>query len=116
MNLVVIEKNLTKKDLDKARKDYRFYIKITVDIDQKIVVIGGEYHADAEKLLHQRYGSSQRNIWGGGFNLKTKKFETIALINIKPGINTSMEIIDSRLREAFLGLVRDKLKKIKDLI
>lgn len=116
MGLPVIKETLTKKDLDKAREDYKFYIKITVDIRQKIVVLGGTYHADAEKLLLDKYNSVNKNIWGGGFNLKTKKFETNAIINIKPRINESMEIIDEKLRRAFLKLIRSKMKGIEKLV
>jgi len=115
MALVIAKKELTKKDLNKACKDYSFYIKITADIKQKIVIIGGQYHADTEKVLIEKYDSLRKDIWGGGFNLKTKKFETNALLNIKPGANESMEIIDSKSRKEFLKLVHNKLVNIENL-
>ena len=116
MTLIVVKENLTEKDLNKAREHYEFYIKITADLKQKIVVIGGEYHADAEKLLLENYHSAQENIWGGGFNLKTKKFETNAVINIRTNINENMEILDPQLRKEFLDLVHKRFKGIDKLI
>ena len=116
MSLVTVAENLTKEGLTKAREHYEFYIKITADIQQKIVIIGGEYHVDAEKLLLEKYNSQQKNIWGGGYNLGTKKFETNAIINIRPGTNESMEIIDPKTRSAFLELIQSKLQGLESLL
>lgn len=103
MSIVIISKKAAPQDLKKASLDYKTYIKITVDIEKEIVAIGGEYHADAEKLLLSQ-GSSQKNIWGGGVDLQTKKFETTALINIKPSVNNSMDILDEKVRKKFLKI------------
>ena len=108
--------DLALEDVKKAREHYEFYIKVTADVEQKIVIIGGEYHVDAETLLLNKYGGRQGDIWGGGFNLRTKRFETNALINLRTGKNDSMEIIDSKAREAFLSLVKSKLQGIEDLL
>lgn len=113
---MVIDEKIKKEDLEKAKEHYKLYIKITADLQEKIVIIGGEYHADAEELLLKKYKSRQKNIWGGGFNLSTKKFETNAIINIKPGINESMEILNSQTRSAFLELVQSKLQGLENLL
>src|SRR3989304_8342580 len=109
MSIIVIKGSLTSKDVAAAREDYEFYIKITADIENEIVVIGGEYHADAEKLLIEKYNSLSKNIWGGGFNFKIKSFETNAIINLRPGVNESMEIVDSKIRKRYIDLVSQKL-------
>ena len=109
MAIVVLQQGVTKKDLAKAREEHRDYIKITADIFQNIVAIGGEYHADAEKLLLER-GSRQENIWGGGVNLETGNFETNAIINLRRG-NNSTEILDPEKRKEFLRIVRRVLRE-----
>lgn len=116
MALLVLQKKLTKKDFQLARQDYQFYLKITVDLLQKIVALGGQYHADAEKILVEKFGSLKKNLWGGGFNIKTQKFEANALINLKPGQNESLEILDPYLRQAFFDLVAEKLSNLSELI
>jgi len=116
MSLVIVKGSLTQEDLDRAREDYEFYIKITADIEEGIVVIGGEYHADAEKVLLENYGSRQENIWGGGLDLRERRFETSAIINLRPGVNESMEILDPETRARFLGLIQSRLEKLEELL
>lgn len=113
MAIVVIGKKLTTSDVKKAREEYSSYIKITADVKQEIVAIGGEYHADAEKLLLENCGSKQRDVWGGGYNISTRKFEAIAIINLRARRNPSMEIIDATIRKKFLDLVKRKLINIR---
>jgi hypothetical protein len=115
MGIVVIEK-LTGKDVEKAREEYTNYIKITADISREIVAIGGEYHADAEEILVKDFKCENKNIWGGGYNVKLRKFETNAVLNIKPLINDSTEIINQKTRENFLNLTREKLEDIEKFL
>jgi hypothetical protein len=117
MSIVVLKKKISKEDFLKASRDHKNYIKITVDLAQNIVVIGGEYHADAEKLLIKKFNSYQKNIWGGGYNIITKQFETIAIINIRQNPeNQSMEILNPKIRIEFLEVAKAKLFKIETLI
>lgn len=113
---IVIVGKLTKEDIGKAREDYSGYIKITVDIRRRIVAIGGEYHADAEEVLVGKFQCQRKDIWGGGYNIKLRKFETNAVLNIKPRINDSPEIIDQKIREDFLSLVKEKLTNIETFL
>lgn len=110
MAIVIIEKSLNKEDFKRARENYQTYIKITIDLEKEILALGGEYHADAEKMLLAR-GSKQENIWGGGVNLETGQFETNAIINLKVGRNDSTEILDPPKRKKFLTLSKKILKK-----
>lgn len=112
MAIVVVEE-LSKNDVLKAREEYSEYIKITADIARKIVAIGGEYHADAEEILIKDFKCKSVDIWGGGYNVKLKKFEANAVLNIKPQINDSLEIISPKIRDEFLELAKDKLKNIE---
>lgn len=108
MGVVVVGKKVTKQDLVKAREDYGDFLKIVVDIETGAMTIGGEWHADGEQTL-LRQGSQQKNLWGGGINLKTKKIESVALINIRPRLNNdSQEILDTRIREKFIKIAKQK--------
>jgi hypothetical protein len=113
MAIVVIQNKLTREDVGKATEEYSNYIKVTVDLLQKIVLIGGEYHADSEKILIEKFGSKQKNIWGGGYNINSRKFEVIALVNLRVPTNDSMDILNSETRNAFLKLVHKKLSNIR---
>ncbi len=99
---------LAKEDFEKAKEDYSSYIKITADIENKIVAIGGELHADAEIKLIKK-GARRKSIWGGGFNLSTGEIETNAMINIKAGKNDNPEILDAKIKERFIDLVKKVL-------
>ena len=112
----MLQKKPVKEDIKNAREEYPSYIKITADLSQEIIAIGGEYHADAEKILLENYGSKQKDIWGGGYNVDLGEFETIAVINIRQPNNPSSDIIDPFARENFLKLVRLYLGDIKSLL
>lgn len=75
--------------------------KVVVDIERRVIGIGGELHADAEALLIQD-GSNQKNIWGANYYPKfgpKDRIEYTALINVRPRQNNpSMEIIDDRIK------------------
>jgi hypothetical protein len=114
--MIIVVGNLTKDDIQKAREDYSEYIKITIDVVKEVVAIGGEYHADAEEVLVKNYQSKNSDIWGGGYNIKLHKFETNAVLNIKPGVNDSTEIIDPKIRETFLSVAKKKLERIEDFL
>lgn len=109
--LIVINKGdrLSKEDLAKAKTDYQTYIKITVDIKKETVAVGGEYHADAERILLE-LGSRQIDIWGGGINLIEKVFETNAIINLRAGKNDSADILDASIKNKFMEIVKRVFK------
>lgn len=109
MAIILVEDRPSKEDFQKTKEDYESYIKLTIDIERQMVALGGEYHADAERLLLDE-GSKQENIWGGGVNLETKQFETNAIINLRPGKNDSTEILDPKTREKFLMIAKRVLK------
>lgn len=117
MAIIVLQKKAKQKDILKAREEHKDYIKITADLTQKIVAIGGEYHADAEKILLEEHDSKQSDVWGGGFNISTNEIETIAIINIRQNPeNKSMEIVNPKVRKRFLEVVNEKLKDIESLL
>lgn len=115
--VIIIENKLTKEDVLKAREEYKDYIKITMDTEKEIVAIGGEYHADAEKLLIENYNCDSKNILGGGYNISTKEIEFVAMLNVRPSVgNNSMEILDAVKREKFKKIAEEKLRDIESFI
>jgi len=115
MSIVVLKDRLTRENVVLAREEYDTFIKITIDLDQELVAIGGQYHADAQNILIKEYGS-KRNIWGGGYSILRKQFETNALINIQPDKNPSMEIVDPQIRERFLLIAKRALADIENFV
>lgn len=111
MAIVIVEK-LSREDVKKAREEYSEYIKVTIDIFKRIVAIGGEYHADAEEILVRDFQCHSKDIWGGGYNIKLRKFEINAVLNIKPKVNDSAEIIDPEIRDIFFKIAKEKLAYI----
>ena len=107
--IVYLETKATRQDIKNASEEYGDYIKIVVDLERKVLAMGGRLHADAEEVLLKK-GSRQRDLWGGGYDINTKKVDMQAMINLRPGQgNDSMEILDPDFRTKFMKLVEDLL-------
>ena len=76
-------------------------VKFVVDVDKKIIAMGGELHSDGEAEL-LKTGSIQENLWGANFypyKEGEKRIEYTSLINIQPRQgNKGMEIKNTELR------------------
>ena len=85
---------------------------MTVDIEKECLVVGGELHADGERLLLDD-GSKQDNIWGGGINLKDKQIDATAVLNLRPRLgNDNLEILDPQRRVKFFSVVKKIFQKL----
>ncbi len=88
-------------------------VKAVVDVERKVMAVGGELHADEEALLLER-GSSQRNLWG--INLYPGRagdefIEFDSMINLRPsGGNRSRGVDDPRTRENIAAIVRELVR------
>lgn len=107
--IVILQKKATKAEVEKAKEEFKDFIKIVIDIEKEMAAIGGRLHTDAEKLLLEQ-GSKNENLWGGGFDFKTGTFDSQAMINIRPLKNDNMEILDQKIREKFLEIAEKLLK------
>jgi len=104
-----ITKPLTKKQIVLLRRRYGRYVKVTVDIVKRVIVVGCELHADGAALL-EKDGSVSENLWGGGINWQTKQVDASAVFNLKPRLgNNSMEILDPEIRRKFVEIVESYL-------
>lgn len=98
MAVVVLEGPIASEQLILVREEYGDYVKVVVDIEREILAAGGEWHADAEKILLEQ-GSRQEHLWGGGINLNTGQVTFTALINMRPVLSRSQEVLDFKARE-----------------
>lgn len=102
----LVSRPLTKQECRSLQKTYGNYVKVTVDIDKKILIAGCELHADGEKILLES-GSLQDNIWGGGINLTTKEIDATAVLNLRPNLqNNSLEVLDPQRRQKLIEVVQ----------
>ena len=83
-------------------------VKFVVDIEQGLVALGGDMHADAETLLLEQ-GSKQANLWGGNlypWNEAENRIEYTSFINIRPmDENMGMEVQNQELRKRIHDLI-----------
>jgi len=106
--VILVGEKVTDEQIKLAGEDYfGEYIKIVVDVETGVMTIGGEWHADGERQLLNT-GCKQQNLWGGGLRLANKQIDFNSLINTRPDINKSQEILDPRIREKFETLVKEK--------
>lgn len=106
--VVMVGEKVSKEDLKSAAEDYfGEYIKIVVDIETEMIAIGGEWHADGERQLLNA-GCQQANLWGGGLDLIKNQINYSAMTNIKPLVNKTHVIEDSKLRGIFDNIIKQK--------
>lgn len=85
--MVILETRISKASLiELASHIYGDMVKAVVDVDNGILAIDAELHADLERVLLER-GCSQESLWG--FNLYPEAddedfIEFDSLINIRP--------------------------------
>lgn len=110
----LINKKISREELKKiAEERFGDLAKAVVDIEENIMAIGGELHADEEAFLFDR-GSLQENLWG--INLYPDKFpnnwiEFDSMINIRPSQNNrSRQVEDSAIRERVVKIVQSLIQ------
>ena len=110
MPMSLIDKKISKADLLKlAQERYGDLVKAVVDIEQEIMMIGGELHADEESFLIDQ-GSNQKNLWG--INLYPEKtddefIEFDSVINLRPSQgNRSRDVLDPKVREKIKEIIK----------
>jgi len=97
-----------------AREQFGDMVKAVVDVEQGIMAIGGELHADEETVLLDE-GSRQPDLWGINVYPDAAELERVefdSMINVRPAQgNRSRSVEDAaqrdRIREVVERLVRD---------
>ncbi|MFH1789977.1 MAG: DUF5674 family protein [bacterium] len=95
-----------------AHQGFGDFVKVVVDIEQKIMAINGDMHSDEEATL-LKHGSKQENLWGINIypDLQGENYiEFDSMINIRPRQgNRSRNVedfdIQRQIREAVANLI-----------
>lgn len=112
-DIVLVDRKLDRSELSRLVGAYfEDMVKYVVDIERGVAAVGGELHADAEKLLLED-GSRQADLWGANYypgRGAEDCIEYTSLINIRPSQgNRSMLIedggIQERVREITFALI-----------
>ena len=109
IRLVSSEKPIKISELQSiAQEGFGDMVKGVVDIEQKILAIGGDLHADEEALLLEN-GSSQSDLWGINLypgNEEKEFIEFDSMINVRPKQNNrSRDVEDEKIRERIVEIV-----------
>ena len=113
MTVQIIKKPISQKELLKiAKEGFGDLIKAVVDVEQEIMAMGGELHADEEVILTEQYNSKRENNWG--INIYPEKSENDwiefdSMVNLKPHFgNRSRDVENPEIK----GKIRDIVKKL----
>jgi hypothetical protein len=99
---------------DSATETFGDFVKAVVDVDRRIMAIGGDMHADEEAALLDD-GSEQSHLWG--INLypdlpQDQWIEFDSMINVRPSQgNRSRDVEDPALREKIVAIVNALVRR-----
>lgn len=109
MDIKVFNSRASKEELlALAKSGYGDMVKGVIDINKRLLALGGELHSDCEQVLLDR-GSKQVDLWG--FNIYPEKtreeyLEYTSLINIRPRQgNMDRDIKDLNLRRQIKNII-----------
>lgn len=112
MNIDIIKNPIARKKLKEiAQRQFGDFVKAVVDIQRNIMAIGGELHADEERVLLED-GSQQENVWG--INLWVEKdasdwVEFNSMINVRPSQGNRTRGIDDNDIKTKIRAIVDQL-------
>lgn len=102
----ILDRPIGREDLSELAEEIGgVYIKVVVDVEKAVMAAGARMHVDEEQALLKQ-GSGKENLWGGGYDLEVKEVTFDSIINIKPGVNTSSDILDPEVRKRFDVITR----------
>lgn len=114
METKIIKNKISREELKKlSHEQYGDILKAVVDVDKKIMGVGGELHVDIQSLLIEKENSRGNNTWG--INLYLDKagddfIEFDSMVNLKPNLGNKIrgiedENIKKKIREVVNQLV-----------
>ena len=111
MQTEIIDREITLEYLrELASTGFGNMVKAVVDVERRIMAVGGELHADEEAALLEQ-GSDQRHLWG--INIypdlsREERAEFDSITNIRPAQgNRSRGVDDPGIRDSILRIVED---------
>lgn len=111
---IITDKITMQEVLELAKERFGDMVKAVVDLERRIMAIGGDLHADQEALLLEQ-GSVQQNLWG--INLYPDKsgdgfIEFDSMINVRPSQNNrSRRVENQEIREKIIQLVNNLVQR-----
>ena len=111
----VIKNKIQIDELKKTAEEmFGNLVKAVVDVEKKIMVIGGELHSDEETILIEN-GSKQQNLWGINLYPEIKDenwIEFDSMINLRPSQGNRTRGIDNpEIRKSIIEIVNSLVKK-----
>lgn len=93
-----------------ANAEFGDIVKAVIDIEQGIMAIGGELHADEEVLLSEEENSQRKDTWGINIYPNKPESEWIefdSMVNLKPNFgNRSRDVENPEIRKKILDIVK----------
>lgn len=107
----IINKKISLVELKKmAEERFGDMVKAVVDIELRIMAVGGGMHADEEALLLEK-GSKQEDLWGINLYIEKPQEERVefdSIINVRPRQNNrSRSVEDPEIREKITETVNN---------
>jgi len=111
MEIKIVKDSISRREIiEIANKEFGDLVKAVVDIEQGIMAIGGELHADEEVVLMEKENSKREHTWGINIYPKKSEQEWIefdSMINLKPHYgNRSRDVESPEVKEKIKGIVR----------
>ena len=110
----IVQNTITRDELRGIAKNlFGDMVKAVVDVENEILAVDAELHADLESLLLQQ-GSKQANLWG--INLypefpENQFIEFDSLINIRPSVgNKSRNVENAQLCKRIIEIVSKRIQ------
>ena len=108
-DIVIISKPISAQRLaDLAAERFGDMVKAVVDINRRLLALGGELHSDEEASLLEQ-GSAQADLWGINIYPEKPRSEWVefdSMINIKPRLgNRSRGVEDAARRQLICEIV-----------
>ncbi len=116
MEIKIIKSPISLEEVRKISREGKFaeLVKAVVDVEQEIMAMGGELHADEELELMEKVDSKREQTWG--INIYPDKsggefIEFDSMINLKPAFgNRSRSVENSEIREKIIKIVEKLIR------
>lgn len=118
MEIIIIKKEqpIKREELGQMAKDlFGNLVKAVVDVEQRIMALGGEFHADGETMLMEEEGSQREHTWGINLypeNPGDEFIEFDSMVNLKPAFgNRSRGVDDEKIRDKIREIINTLIQK-----
>ena len=113
MGIHIVKDHISRSELQ-VIADERFgdLIKAAIDVEQGILALGAELHADAEAELIEKENSKPENIWGINiYPAATDEtfLEFDSMINLKPALGNKTRSVDDETVRARIREIANKI-------